>query len=191
LNGFASWLISFVCVARWNEVPADGRRQATQLLMSWTAQNIANSSEHVNLLRPKLAQTLVLLFMQEFPNAWPTFFDELLSMLSSSGYHKDMFLRVMDTIDEMVVSKVRAMWWGAVASWAKTFSLLHPTLHDGKPQRQQTTPHETITNHQRFVVAGGGAHTARDRAQREAEGCHARRDAQDCQRLVRTADVQE
>ena len=48
-------------------MPADGRRQAMQLLMSWTAQNIANSSEHVNMLRSKLAQTLVWLFIQEFP----------------------------------------------------------------------------------------------------------------------------
>jgi exportin-T len=44
------------------------------------------------------------MFVKEFPNNWPTFFDELIAMTALSALHKDMFLRVMDTIDEVVVS---------------------------------------------------------------------------------------
>ncbi len=40
----------------------------------------------------------------EFPKHWPTFFDELLAMLSKGHRAVDMFCRIMNSIDEDVIS---------------------------------------------------------------------------------------
>ena len=40
----------------------------------------------------------------EFPKQWPTFFDELLAMLSEGHRVVDMFCRIMNSIDEDVIS---------------------------------------------------------------------------------------
>lgn len=54
-----------------------------------------------------MAQTIILLFKEEYSSGWTNFFEEILSYLQkgSVGF-VDMFLRMMETIDECVVSKV-------------------------------------------------------------------------------------
>ncbi len=89
---------------RWERVPAAGRRQVIQALMAWGAQHLPQASDEVNMVRPKYAQSLTLLFVAEFPAGWGTFFEELLQLLPRHPMHVDMFLRVLDTIDEQVVS---------------------------------------------------------------------------------------
>jgi exportin-T len=89
---------------RWERVPAAGRRQVIQALMAWGEQHLPQDSEEVNMVRPKYAQSLTLLFVAEYPAGWSTFFEELLQLLPRHPMHVDMFLRVLDTIDEQVVS---------------------------------------------------------------------------------------
>ncbi len=89
---------------RWEHVPAAGRKQVIQALMAWGAQHLPLDNEEVNMVRPKFAQSLTLLFVAEYPSGWPTFFEELLQLLPRHVMHVDMFLRVLDTIDEQVVS---------------------------------------------------------------------------------------
>ena len=74
------------------------------MLIEWGSKHIESTAENVNMVRPKFAQTLVLFFVEEFPSGWPNFFDELIQLLPRHPMHVDMFLRILDTIDEMVVS---------------------------------------------------------------------------------------
>jgi exportin-T len=89
---------------RWDRVPPAGRKKVIEMLMTWGAANLPQNNEQVNMVRPKFAQLLTSLFVAEFPAGWPTFFDELLQLLPKHPSHIDMLLRVLDTIDEQVVS---------------------------------------------------------------------------------------
>lgn len=58
----------------------------------------------ISAVKNKFAQVLVLLFHLEYPEGWPTFFSELLELLSVGPVMVDMFLRIIETIDRLVVS---------------------------------------------------------------------------------------
>ncbi len=89
---------------RWDRVPPAGKKKVIETLMNWGAANLPQDNEQINLVRPKFAQSLTLLFVAEFPAGWPTFFEELLKVCPRHPSHVDMLLRVLDTIDEQVVS---------------------------------------------------------------------------------------
>ncbi|EGF81201.1 hypothetical protein BATDEDRAFT_87454 [Batrachochytrium dendrobatidis JAM81] len=57
-------------------------------------------------LKNKLSVVIVLLFKAQYPTKWPTFFDQLLSLLSDSGAQRSLimaFLHICAVIDEEVV----------------------------------------------------------------------------------------
>jgi exportin-T len=96
-----------VCIVEFlseRRVFSQGKQQISKMLMSWIGDHLQKNSENVNMVRPKLAQSLTLLFVEEFPHGWGSFFDELLALLPRHPMFVDMFLRVLDTIDEQVVS---------------------------------------------------------------------------------------
>ncbi len=56
-------------------------------------------------LRNKLAQTLVSVLQQEYPQEWPTFFQDLIrAMLAQGDGLIDMFCRILVSVDEDLVS---------------------------------------------------------------------------------------
>lgn len=55
-------------------------------------------------IKNKYAQIIVLLFKVEFPDTWPSFFTDMLASLSRGPAMIDIFLRILKTIDEEVVS---------------------------------------------------------------------------------------
>jgi hypothetical protein len=73
-----------------------------QLVLNWTS----DSGSEPPPIRNKVAQLLVSIFTNEFPDAWPSFFDDLLSLLDpESPSTFDFFFRVLLTIDENVVDR--------------------------------------------------------------------------------------
>eukprot|EP01028_Stygiella_incarcerata_P004646 TRINITY_DN2035_c1_g1_i1.p1 TRINITY_DN2035_c1_g1~~TRINITY_DN2035_c1_g1_i1.p1 ORF type:complete len:973 (+),score=239.76 TRINITY_DN2035_c1_g1_i1:113-3031(+) len=56
-------------------------------------------------VRNKAAQVLVLLFANDFPEQWPSFFDDLLGLSGSAEAVVDLFLRVMEQIDTEIISR--------------------------------------------------------------------------------------
>lgn len=55
-------------------------------------------------LRNKNAQTIVAIAAQEYPEEWPSFFQDLLSTLSSGPDAVDLFCRILVSVDEDIIS---------------------------------------------------------------------------------------
>ncbi|KYQ90623.1 armadillo-like helical domain-containing protein [Tieghemostelium lacteum] len=72
-------------------------------LIQWYKQHLLIQNEDAA-IKNKYAQVVVLLFKQEYPDQWPEFFDEFLGTLNSGPLSIDMFLRILKSIDEEVVS---------------------------------------------------------------------------------------
>ena len=64
-----------------------------------------NSSQDRSFLRNKFAQITSLAFVQDFPHRWPTFFTDLIGMLSADPKAVDIYLRVLLAIDSEVVDR--------------------------------------------------------------------------------------
>jgi len=76
----------------------------------WEYTKTTLDSNEKPFLKNKLAQTIVQLFKIQYPENWPTFFDDLISLVDQSMNSPrseviiDFFLRICSTIDEEVVS---------------------------------------------------------------------------------------
>jgi exportin-T len=55
-------------------------------------------------LRNKLAQTIVAVVKCEYPAVWPSFFRELVAAAASGPGLADMFVRILVSVDEDVIS---------------------------------------------------------------------------------------
>lgn len=81
-------------------------------LWNWLTQEMDETES--SFIRNKFVQILVLLFANQYPAQWPTFFDELASLLSStSGTTRnalmiDAFLRISLAIDDEVANQILA-----------------------------------------------------------------------------------
>ena len=78
-------------------------------------------------MKNKFAQTLVILFKEEYSGLWSNFFDEMFVLLQKGGLGMvDMFLRIMDTVDESIASRLinRTMIENAKNSQLKDFMRL-------------------------------------------------------------------
>eukprot|EP01091_Cochliopodium_minus_P020858 TRINITY_DN9257_c0_g1_i1.p1 TRINITY_DN9257_c0_g1~~TRINITY_DN9257_c0_g1_i1.p1 ORF type:complete len:199 (+),score=37.56 TRINITY_DN9257_c0_g1_i1:78-674(+) len=76
-----------------------------QSLIKFLSIIVQNNTQ--TFLKNKLAQTIVLLFREEYNGLWTNFFDEMFSYLNKGGLGMmDMFLRIMDTVDECIASKL-------------------------------------------------------------------------------------
>jgi len=72
-------------------------------LVNWLKTHLSNGTED-NAVKNKYSQIVALLFKQEYPEQWPTFFDDYLSLLNLGPAVIDIFLRICVAIDEQVVS---------------------------------------------------------------------------------------
>ncbi|KAI8842130.1 armadillo-type protein [Chytridium lagenaria] len=80
-----------------------------QTLWSWTQSALDNTDPPY--VRKKLVQILVTIFRFQYPETWPTFFDDILALLKDnvgtprSDITLDFFLTVCESIHEQVVIK--------------------------------------------------------------------------------------
>ncbi|EGC32961.1 hypothetical protein DICPUDRAFT_155048 [Dictyostelium purpureum] len=72
-------------------------------LLKWFQSHLIVNQEETP-IKNKFAQIIVLLFKQEYPDGWPAFFEEILSLLNLQNFSVDIFLRICKSIDEEVVS---------------------------------------------------------------------------------------
>lgn len=69
----------------------------------WTVQ--ACGTQDKTYLRNKGAQLLALTFLVDFPERWPSYFSDLLQMLSLGANAVDVYQRVLMAIDSEVVDR--------------------------------------------------------------------------------------
>lgn len=63
------------------------------------------SNQDRNFLRNKVAQITSLGFVADYPHRWPSFFTDLIGILSPSAKAVDIYLRVLLSIDSEVVDR--------------------------------------------------------------------------------------
>ena len=73
----------------------------------YVAEAVGASSENA-FVKNKLAQVTALTLALEYPRRWPTFFTDLVGLLSAGAPGVDMFTRVLEAIDEEVVATTEA-----------------------------------------------------------------------------------
>jgi exportin-T len=73
--------------------------------MSWFAE-YALKHDYPVFIKGKFAQTLVALFKIMYPANWPTFFKELFATLNQGERAVDMYVRILDAIDNEIVSRL-------------------------------------------------------------------------------------
>jgi len=56
-----------------------------------------------------------MLFSMEYPEGWPTFFNEMFEILQVGPVMVDMFLRIIETIDRLVVCTETVRSTGEIA----------------------------------------------------------------------------
>ncbi|TPX64921.1 hypothetical protein SpCBS45565_g05557 [Spizellomyces sp. 'palustris'] len=105
---FALHVLEDVLRRRYAGLNPNERAGLRQALWNWLVHNL-DESEFVY-MRNKFIQIVVLMFAAQYPGEWPSFFDDLLSLLSStSGTQRnsimiDTFLRVSLAIDDEVAN---------------------------------------------------------------------------------------
>lgn len=63
------------------------------------------SNQDRNFLRNKVAQITSLGFVTDYPHRWPSFFTDLIGILSPSAKAVDIYLRVLLSVDSEVVDR--------------------------------------------------------------------------------------
>eukprot|EP01133_Synstelium_polycarpum_P014604 gene14604-17268_t len=81
----------------------DDRTKLKTTLVNYLKVHLAVANED-SAIKNKYAQIVVLLFKQEYPEQWPSFFNEFLVLLQLGPPLIDIFLRILRAIDEEVVS---------------------------------------------------------------------------------------
>ncbi|KAK9812733.1 hypothetical protein WJX72_002830 [[Myrmecia] bisecta] len=83
----------------------ESRRWMKQTLMVWIQNADAVDLQQMPaFLQNKLAQIIVAVVQLEYPDQWPSFFEELLGLLSSGPAVVSMFCRIMQAVDEDIIS---------------------------------------------------------------------------------------
>lgn len=78
-------------------------------LSAWMESVLPRDGSEPNYIKNKVAQLSVLIFVNEFPEKWPTFFKDISRFLPTGGAAAmDFYLRVMDAVDEIVVYREMA-----------------------------------------------------------------------------------
>ncbi|EFA82882.1 armadillo-like helical domain-containing protein [Heterostelium album PN500] len=88
---------------KYAQLNDDDKFKLKSTLINYLKMVLAVQNEEAA-VKNKYAQIVVLLFKQEYPENWSSFFQEFLSLLSNGPNLIDIFLRVLKAIDEEVVS---------------------------------------------------------------------------------------
>ncbi|KAI9101118.1 armadillo-type protein [Phlyctochytrium arcticum] len=108
LRFFCLQILEDLIRRRYATLSQSDRTALRQTLWSWMMNEMGPTDPFF--IRNKFIQVLVLLFAAQYPSEWPSFFDDLLSALSSSSSSPrsslflDSFLRISAAIHEEVAS---------------------------------------------------------------------------------------
>jgi len=74
-------------------------------VVSWLQKEcLASNPELPVYLKNKVAQVVVRLLQHEFPNKWPTFFNDMIGLLPQGPMAADMFCRIVQSLNADVIS---------------------------------------------------------------------------------------
>lgn len=89
---------------RYEQLPEDQKRVIRAALSSWVQSRSGVQSDQAPYIMNKFAQLLVQVVRIDYPHAWPEVFPQLFAHLQNGPAAIDMFLRILDSIHEEVVS---------------------------------------------------------------------------------------
>jgi len=106
--------VKFFCLLTLQELVEHGRYNSLSVpekellkasLMRWLTEFLLSNGQSEDIaIKNKFAQVLVLVFKIDYPQDWTTFFVQLLSLVPRGPVMVDMFLRIMKTIDDEIIS---------------------------------------------------------------------------------------
>eukprot|EP01083_Nonionella_stella_P031041 85040_1 len=101
---FSAWmLLSYSLEIRWSEMSLDDRMAARTWVWNFVKNSFATDQDLDN-LNNKIAALLIALCKLEYPETWPTFFSDLMSLLHLGPRALAFVLRALDCFDEDVVT---------------------------------------------------------------------------------------
>lgn len=102
---FCFQVVEHFIKTKYSTASQDDRLNVQNLLMTWLQMNAFNPAEEKMFIKNKVAQLFSLVFVQDYPNHWPTFFQVLLQYLSQGPRVIDIYLRILLAIDIEVVDR--------------------------------------------------------------------------------------
>mmetsp|Transcript_3613 Transcript_3613/g.10404 ORF Transcript_3613/g.10404 Transcript_3613/m.10404 type:complete len:682 (-) Transcript_3613:1758-3803(-) len=84
----------------YHSMAISSRAQIKQALLKWMSEETSLAS----FLKNKLAQILVYIVQVEYPEQWPSFFQDLLALIHNGPHVVEMFCRILTAIDDDVIS---------------------------------------------------------------------------------------
>ncbi|KAF2069462.1 hypothetical protein CYY_009217 [Polysphondylium violaceum] len=103
LKFFCFQIFQDLILHKYSTLTAEESNKLKAGLINWLKTHLANGTEDPA-IKNKYSQIVALLFKQEYPEQWPSFFDDYLSLLNLGPSVIDIFLRICKAIDEQVVS---------------------------------------------------------------------------------------
>eukprot|EP00756_Hemistasia_phaeocysticola_P012220 Hpha_TRINITY_DN15178_c4_g6::TRINITY_DN15178_c4_g6_i1::g.129708::m.129708/K14288/XPOT; exportin-T len=97
-------LVDLVSQGAYASLADNDKGTFEQLLMQW----VYNVCPHVELpcyVRNKFSQLMVVTLQQSYPDRWQTFFEEMFVALDRGDSVLGLWLRILETIDEIIVDK--------------------------------------------------------------------------------------
>ena len=76
-----------------------------QFMSTWLHMQTTRKSSEKNFITRKAAQLFSLVSFIDFPNRWPTFFNDLMSTITWSEGNADFYLKVLIAIDQEIVDR--------------------------------------------------------------------------------------
>ncbi|XP_071816204.1 exportin-T-like [Apostichopus japonicus] len=90
---------------KYSTASQEDRLNIQNLLITWLQMSAYAPTEEKMFIKNKVAQLFSLVFVQDYLNHWPTFFQDLLQYLSHGPPVIDVFLRILLAIDIEVVDR--------------------------------------------------------------------------------------
>ncbi|PRP73955.1 exportin-T [Planoprotostelium fungivorum] len=90
---------------RHDSLPPVDQANLRTALLRYIAEHLPNAQATETPLKNKFAQIVALLFKMEYPHNWPSFFSDILSLLSVGTSSVDIFLRIMSNIDDEIINQ--------------------------------------------------------------------------------------
>lgn len=90
---------------QYDKLSPEERVDLKGTVVSWLQNDcLASNPELPVYLKNKVAQVVVRLLQHEFPDKWPTFFNDMISLLSRGPLAADMFCRIIQSLNADVIS---------------------------------------------------------------------------------------
>jgi len=89
---------------RYASLPETSKAEIRATLMAWVQAKGAMETDEPPFIKNKFAQLVVGIMCTDYPHAWPQVFTQLLGLLPNGPVVIDLFLRVLNTVHEEVVS---------------------------------------------------------------------------------------